>query len=60
VSSHPCAVSERRGAPEVDFINILRAAFAPIFFCQKITKPDCNYREKMPKALLYKKAGLKC
>jgi len=28
--------------PVVNFINILRAAFVPIFFCQKITKPNCN------------------
>jgi len=28
--------------PEVNFINILRAAFSPIFFRQKITKPNCN------------------
>jgi secreted trypsin-like serine protease len=27
--------------PVVNFINILRAAFPPIFFCQKITKPKC-------------------
>jgi len=26
----------------VNFINILRAAFAPIFFRKKITKPNCN------------------
>jgi len=26
----------------VNFINDLKAAFAPIFFCQKITKPNCN------------------
>jgi hypothetical protein len=25
------------------FINILQAAFVLIFFCQKITKPNCNY-----------------
>jgi len=25
----------------VNFINILHAAFSPIFFCQKITKPNC-------------------
>jgi len=27
----------------VNFINILRAAFAPIFLCQKITNPNCTY-----------------
>jgi len=26
----------------VNFTNILQAAFAPIFFSQKITKPNCN------------------
>jgi len=29
----------------VNFINILRPAFAPIFFCQKITKPNCYWRK---------------
>jgi len=29
----------------VDFINILRAAFEHISLCQKITKPNCNYRK---------------
>jgi len=28
--------------PVVYFINILLAAFAPIFFGQKVTKPNCN------------------
>jgi len=32
--------------PVFNFIKILRAAFAPIFFCQKITKSNCNYVEK--------------
>jgi len=34
-----------RGAlfsPVVNFINILQAAFAPIFFHQKIKKQNCN------------------
>jgi len=26
----------------VNFINILQAAFTPIFFCQKISKPNSN------------------
>jgi len=26
----------------VSYTNILQAAFAPIFFCQKITQPNCN------------------
>jgi len=29
----------------VNLINILRAAFAPIFFCQKITNPKCKWRK---------------
>jgi len=29
----------------VNFIKILQAAFAPIFLCQKITKPNCNQRK---------------
>jgi hypothetical protein len=28
--------------PAVNFIIILQAAFVPIFFCQKNTKPNCN------------------
>jgi len=28
--------------PGVNVINILRAAFVPIFLCQKNTKPNCN------------------
>jgi len=31
--------------PLVNFINILLAAFAPIFLCQKITKPNRNLRK---------------
>jgi len=27
---------------KVNFINILRAAFAPIIYRQKIIKPNCN------------------
>jgi hypothetical protein len=41
----------------VNFTNILQAAFAPIYACQKITKPSC-IREK---AFSYKKnARVKC
>jgi len=29
----------------VNFINILRAAFAPIFLHQKIRKPNCNFKK---------------
>jgi hypothetical protein len=41
--------------PGVNFIKILFATFAPIFLCQKITKPKHITREKLRKALLYKK-----
>jgi hypothetical protein len=27
----------------VNFINILHALFSPIFFCLKVTKPNCNF-----------------
>jgi len=30
---------------EVNFINILQAAFAPIFLLQKIAKPNCNKKK---------------
>jgi len=30
---------------EVDFTNILRAAFLLIFFCQKITNTNCKYQK---------------
>jgi len=33
---------EEKRQTEVNFINILQAAFATIFFCQKITKPNCR------------------
>jgi len=39
----------------VNFINNLRAAFAPIFLCQKkITKPNCNKRKAAQNTLLQK------
>jgi len=31
--------------PLVNFINILGAAFAQIFFCQKFTKPNRNLKK---------------
>jgi len=40
----------------VNFINILRAAFALIFFCQKIQSQTVT-REKLRKALLYEKGA---
>jgi len=42
----------------VNFINILRALFLPISFCQKFMKPKCN-RENRGKPLLYKKCTCK-
>ncbi len=38
----------------LNFINILRAAFAPIFFCQKLQNQTVS-RENQLKALMYKK-----
>ncbi len=46
-----CQIADKKtgielGPPCVNFINILQAAFAPIFFCQKKkSKPNCNQRE---------------
>ncbi len=48
--------------PGVNFTDILRAAFAPIFFCKKITHPNCNskcYSEKLCKTFLFEKAACK-
>jgi len=45
--------------PLVNFTNILRAAFAPIFFCQKLQRQTV-IRKKRCKTLLYKKARVKC
>jgi len=43
----------------VNFINILRVAFAPIFFSKKI-QSQTVIRENLHKAFLYKKAQVKC
>jgi len=40
--------------PVVNFINILRAAFAPKFLSRKVTKPNCNFRN-MRKTVSHKK-----
>jgi len=40
--------------PVLNFINILQAAFAPIFFCQKITKPNCNITKDSKSTFLQK------
>jgi hypothetical protein len=44
--------------PAVNFINILQAAFAPIFFCQKLQSQTVT-REKLHNTLLYKKSRKK-
>jgi len=43
----------------VNLINILRAAFAQIFFCQKITKPNYNWRKAARSNFIGKKAARK-
>jgi hypothetical protein len=43
--------------PGVNFTNILRAALAPIFFCQKITKPNCNLRKATQNIFVQKDAS---
>jgi hypothetical protein len=42
-------------SPVVNFINILQAAFAPIFFSQKITKPNCNKRKAVQSTFVQKR-----
>jgi len=45
----------------VNFVNILRAAFALIYFTKKIQSQTTVTREKLRKTLLYKKnAQVKC
>ena len=44
----------RSPRPVFNFTNILQAAFAPIFFCQKHTNPSSKHI-KAAKTLLYKK-----
>ncbi len=40
--------------PVVNFINILRAAFVPIFLCQKTMKPNCTLRKAWEKTFVQK------
>jgi hypothetical protein len=40
----------------VNFTNILQTAFVPVFFCQKITKPNFNYRIATQKTSIQKSA----
>jgi len=44
--------------PGVNFINILRTTFLPIFWRQKITKPNVT-RKKLLNLLLYKNLSSK-
>jgi len=37
-----------------NFTNILRAAWAPILFCQKITKPNSKWRKSVQNACTWK------
>ena len=39
---------------DVNFTNILQAAFAPISFCQKITNPNSNQRKAAQTTLVQK------
>jgi hypothetical protein len=41
----------------IDFINILQAAFAPIFFCKKNLQSQAVIREKLQKSLSYEKGA---
>ncbi len=43
----------------VNFTNILRAAFAPIFLRQKCTNPESQYKKKRRAKLSYEKAARK-
>ena len=46
--------------PGVNFTNILKAAFAPKSFCQKITNQNCKHIEAAQKNLSTKKLLIKC
>ncbi len=52
-----------RNVDEIDtfsqFHQHLQAAFAPIFFGQKITKPNCAYRKAAENNLVQKNAACK-
>jgi hypothetical protein len=45
-------------APVVNFTNNLRAAFVPIFFCQKITKSDCEHIYTLKNTFVWKSCYL--
>jgi len=46
--------------PIINFTNVLQAIFAPIFFCQKITNPNCNKRKTAKSTFFTKKVRVKC
>jgi len=48
------------GQPMVNFIMILLAAFALIFFCQEITKPNCKREKVAQSTFVQKKASVNC
>ena len=47
-------------AARVNFTNILQAAFAPLFFCQKYTMPNCKYKKAAQNTFNKKAACIKC
>ncbi len=40
----------------INLTNILRAVFVPIFFCKKITKPNCSTRKAAQSTFVKKSA----
>jgi len=42
--------------PVVNFTNIIKVAFAPIFFCQKNTKWNCKYAKAAQNTFVQKGA----
>jgi len=58
-SGKPNQLTQRCRSPVVNFINILRAAFAPIVFHQKNSQSKTVIRAKLHKALLHKKVACK-
>jgi len=46
-----------KSTPDVNFTNILLAAFASLLFCQKIIKPNCNYRKASKNTLIQQRCS---
>jgi len=44
--------------PSVNFINILQAAFAPLFLHQKLQKPNCKHRKAAQNSYVQKDVHL--